>query len=273
MAQKLQSVDDSSDEQNEEGETRGPKSTIVFPYGDLDMGVDVVSAIWREGGQQCTIEQLAAWLKHESVTSGAFRLKCTTARIFGLIEINHDEVRLTRIGCEIVNPQLERKARVDAFLHVPLYKALYEKYKGYTLPQDIGLEREMEGLGVTPGQKNKARQAFQRSAQQAGFFEQGRNRLVLPSGLGSPNASMVSRDTKPLNPPPSPITSLSPQFDHGGNSGGGNSSGTKSLQDHPLVQGLFQELAPIDEPWTQAQHDEWIELAKLILKRIHPISQ
>src|SRR5260370_12590711 len=183
MAQKFQRVDDSS-EQNEEGATRGPKSTIAFPFGDLGMAIGVARTIWTNSGRhQCAIHQLSSWLGHDSLSSGAFRLKFTTARIFGLIEVNGDQVILTKLGRDILDPNLERQARTESFLQVPLFKELYEKHKGYTLPSDIGLEREIEGLGVTPNPKDKTRQAFQRSALQAGFFEQGRNKLVLPSGL------------------------------------------------------------------------------------------
>ncbi len=272
MAQKFRSLYTPL-EDNGKADSKRPKSTIEFPYGDEDMAKDVAKTIFHHGGQQGTIHQLAAWLNHDSLTSGAFRLKYTTARTFGLIDVNHEEVKLTELGRKIVDENLERQARVEAFLHVPLYKALFEKYKGYTLPNDVGLEQEMVTLGVTLKQSNKARQAFQRSAQQAGFFEQGRNKLVLPSGLGGLSASTGSRDTRPLNTPPAPIMTPSPQYDHGGSGGGGDNREIQALQGHPLIQGLFQELASVGTPWTQAQHDEWLELAKLVLKRIHPVSQ
>jgi hypothetical protein len=42
------------------------------------------------------------------------------------------------------------------------------------------LEREIANLGVAPKQTDKARQSFERSARQAGFFLQGEDRLVQP---------------------------------------------------------------------------------------------
>jgi hypothetical protein len=77
-----------------------------------------------------------------------------------------------------VDPHLGPQARVQAFLTVPLYKALFENYRGFTLPRDVALEQQMVSLGVATKQKQKARQAFQRSAEQAGFFAHGRNKLV-----------------------------------------------------------------------------------------------
>ena len=51
----------------------------------------------------------------------------------------------------------------------PLYKAIYDKYRGRgVLPsQAAALEREMVGLGVSD-KVNRARQTFERSAEQAG---------------------------------------------------------------------------------------------------------
>ncbi len=76
-----------------------------------------------------------------------------------------------------------RQARITAFLNVPLYRRLYENYKGRNLPPDPGLEQAIVNLGVSAKQKERARQVFQRSANYAGFFNQGRNRLILPAGL------------------------------------------------------------------------------------------
>ena len=41
------------------------------------------------------------------------------------------------------------------------------------MPPAAALEREMVELGVSPKQKDKARQVFERSAEQAGFFATG----------------------------------------------------------------------------------------------------
>ena len=43
------------------------------------------------------------------------------------------------------------------------------------------LEAQIEKLGVAPKVKDKARQVFQRSATQAGYFAFGNNRLVAPT--------------------------------------------------------------------------------------------
>lgn len=49
------------------------------------------------------------------------------------------------------------------------------------LPPSAAFERDIVGLGVAEKQKDKARQVFERSASQAGFFEAGKSKLVMPA--------------------------------------------------------------------------------------------
>lgn len=156
-------------------------STISFPYLDLSDGVTVAKTIFDRAGGECTIDQLAADLSHDTVNSGAFRNKLAAARIFALIESNRESIRLTTLGYEIVEPDREKAAAAQAFLRVPLYKATFDRFRGRQLPPDVALERTFVEMGVAKKQSAKARQVFQRSADQAGFFSSGKDRLVEPS--------------------------------------------------------------------------------------------
>jgi len=156
------------------------KTAIKFPYQDLNSAVTVAKKIFEKGGRSGETAQVAAWLGHETVDSGAFRSRTGAAQTFGLISTRPGTIELTGLGSQIVDPQTEKAARVEAFLTVPLYKAIYETFKSGMLPKDVGLESEMERLGVPPKQTDTARQIFARSAKQAGFFDEGDERLVKP---------------------------------------------------------------------------------------------
>lgn len=162
------------------GDKSREQSTIAFPYLDLDAAAEVASAVYsRSGYSPCDLDELAAEMGQ--VISGAFRLKTGTAKIFDVIDKDgRSSVKLTDLGKQIVADDTRRAARVEAFMRVPLYSAIYDKYKGQKLPPMKALEREMASLGVAPKQADKARQAFERSARQAGFFEAGDDRLVRP---------------------------------------------------------------------------------------------
>lgn len=233
------------------------RSTIQFPYGDLNDALEVARAIHQNAGDQCGLDQLAAWLHHDTVHSGAFRGKVNTARIFGLIEPSRNRVSLTTLGQHIVDPQRERQARLDAFLGVPLYSAIFDRYRGRMLPPDVGLEREMVTLGVSEKQGDKARQAFQRSADQAGFFAHGRDRLVMPAG--------TSQEQEVPGPDQwQPQTVTGAPEPRRGMGEGGPPSGL-----HPFIQGLLGTLPDPDSVWPLDQRKKWLETAENIFSLIY----
>ena len=228
-----------SDEQN----GKRDRSTIDFPYGDLDDAVEVAKGVSHVGGSSCEVEQIAAHLGQPS-TSGSFRQRILSSRIFGLVVSSAGKVTLTALGSKVCDSKQEKGARAESFLAVELYRQLYDKYKGTALPPVNGLEAEMVALGVARKQAAKARQVFQRSAQQAGFFWSGHDRLVLPSIK----------------------TGVEPSKDNGGEetskrtterAGGGD--GGDSL--HPLIQGLIKALPAPDLPWPVEKRKRWLQAA------------
>lgn len=222
------------------------RSTIEFPYGDLESAIELAETIHTHAGVECIVDHLAGWAG-KPPTSGTFRMRLATARTFGLIETERGgRIYLTDRGRKIVNPETRREARIEAFLGVPLYEAIYNRYKGYQLPPQAALERQITEFGVSQKQKDKARQAFQRSAQQAGFFEKGTDRLTVP-GL-------------PTGPGTKPIDGL-PKGNHetgGGGSGGGNEPPDLD----PIIAGLLARLPKPGSKWPKAQREVWLQLFK-----------
>jgi hypothetical protein len=115
-------------------------------------------AVHRAGGTECELDALAAAMG-QSMTSGGFRGRVSNASTFRLTENERGKVRLSELGRTVLRSDKEAHARVDAFLAVPLYGKLFERYKGYTLAPTPALEREMIGLGVSSKQADKARSA------------------------------------------------------------------------------------------------------------------
>lgn len=239
-----------------DGDSKRVVSRIAFPYGDLEDAITVGDAIRKYAGRDCTTDQLAAWLGHDSVSSGSFRSRLSTARIFGIIETESDRVTLTDLGRRIVDPTHMAAAKVESFLSVPLYKEIFQQYKGFLLPSDLALEEEMVKLGVSPKQKQRARQAFQRSADQAGFFSAGRDRLVAPGKASdgeTPKSRPVGIDTKVGQ----------------STGGGGGSTPPPVTTSHPLIQGLFQTLPSAGSVWPERERVLWLEAAKTNFRLIY----
>lgn len=246
------------------------RSTIQFPYIDLDDSIVVAKGVHDVAGLQCELHQLAPHLGHNAVDSGMFRIKVSAARIFGLIETDRQLVRLTTLGRDAIDPAKEKRTRVDAFLSVPLYRAIWERYKGQLLPRDLALEREIVGLGVSPKQADKARQTFQRSAQQAGFFAYGRERLVMPSFVPNPPPSTVTDATGGTEEEALPSLQetqrpkgFAPTDD------GARSLPPELLNVHPAIRGLLFTLPPAGARWPQQQQDDWLTAVRSIFGLIY----
>ena len=235
------------------------RSTIQFPYLALDEAVTIAKGVHAVGGNSCQVDQLAAHLQQKS-DAPKFRQKLSTSKMFGLITYASGSVSLTSLGSRVCDPQQEVAAKADAFLLIPLYKQVYEQFKGGNLPPVSGLENAMANMGVAPKQKSNARQVFQRSAMQAGYFAYGQGRLVPPSikGGGAPASTEI--------PPPLGIQKA-PENPAGKNTGGrGDSEGG---QRHKLIDGLIQKLPDAETDWALEARKKWLQAAINIFDLIY----
>ena len=241
-----------------EPEAGRQQSTIEFAYTDLDGSIEVVQGIHRAGGTSCEYDQLAAEMKAQP-TGGNFRLRVNGAKLFGLVLSERSgRVGLTDLGRQIIDPEHSRQARAMAFLNVPLYKQVYEQFKGSVLPPIPGLERAIEEMGVGSKVKKRARQVMLRSAKQAGFFEHAFNRMVMPSG------SRLQANERHDAAAPAPAADRTDDHRrgvHGGGSGGGHQ--------HPLIQGLLLTLPEPGHEWPAQERVNWLTMASSIFKMIY----
>src|SRR5215831_16160120 len=104
------------------------RSTIEFPYLDLDDAVEISQMIKAVNGTSCQKEQLAARL-NTAASGGGFNLRLVTAKMFGLITYERGTINLTQLGIHAADALSEKLARVEAFLAIPLYRKLYENFK------------------------------------------------------------------------------------------------------------------------------------------------
>ncbi len=242
------------DEPREEEASQRERSKIGFPYGDLNDAITVTRAV-HELGDRCGHDQLAPQLGYSTVENGAYTQKLATARHFGLVVASKDGITLSLLGHRLVDPAQEAQVRAEAFLNVPLYKALHDKYRGYPLPPtNIGLEAVLVELGVAAKQKDRARQALQRSADQAGFFNQGRDRLVAPPA--------TVQQLAVISPAHEPNV-----IRNGGGSGGGDEPKMPTL-----VRGLIEKLPPREgATWTKEEREQWVKLATLVIDVVYKV--
>jgi len=244
MEAEAESIAQAAEAANSERE----RSTVGFPYMDLGDALQMVRALHENVGQgDASEDQLAAWMGLSAKSSG-FRVRTATGKMFGLIEGRGDGLRLTQLGRAAMDPSQEKRAKVDAFLAVPLYKLVYENYKGGVVPPPAAFERDINKWGVAAKQTARARQALERSAEEAGFYESGRNRLVVPGA-----ASFKGNDAPPPN------QQNDQERNRGGSGGGsGNDGGNTNLD--PIIKGLIDRLPPPGDKWSKAKRQLWLQI-------------
>lgn len=224
------------------------RSAIGFAYEDLATAIKLAAIVHNTYGGGCSADQLAASLK-ATPSSGAFRLKVSAARLFGILGGSGADVTLTELGGQVLGEE-EAGARADAFLNVPLYRDLYGFFQGRPLPGDEGLEAKIRELGVSTKQVTTARQVFIRSAEQAGFFAHGRGRLVMPARAKverGPTADAVETDDERIE---------------------ANTSGP-TIMKHPLIQGLLAALPEPGEDFPAEERDLWLKTLDMNLSVIY----
>lgn len=238
----------------DEPESERERSTIGFPYLDLDDAIEVTKAVHEVGGSNCEWEQLAAKLGM-AAKGGGFRMRVLTAKTFGFLSYDKSTVTLTEVGLRAVDGQQEKAARIDAFLTVPLYKRVYEQFKGTSLPGNVGIENFIVSVGVAQKQKDKARQVFLRSAKQAGFFELSADRLTLPAIKGSTKPQVVEEGQR-------------------GDTGeqGRRKDGNGGPPLHPFIEGLLKTLPPAETTWEIDKRAKWLQAAANIFDLIYTAS-
>jgi hypothetical protein len=235
------------------------QGTIAFPYHDINAAIEIARTILGKGAHPLSREQLAGALG-QNPSTGSFNLKVGAARMFGVIETVQGKYQLTQLGFAIADTDeaRHRAAKVAAFLNVPLYKAVYDKYRGNQLPpRPHGLEQAFIQFGIPPKQKANARQAFDRSAQQAGFFENSRDRLVEP--IVGPSSYRRAQENEPTD------DHERSEQDHGV-SGLGGWDGPEL---DPLILALLRKIPEPTDPWPLASRARWLRTFAMNLTQIY----
>lgn len=205
-------------------------SGIAFPAYTLADSIAVANAVHNKGGGYATREQVAAFLQYKSTSNGAFLARVGSAKIFGLLIEENKTLRLSPLATKILMPESDEERRaglVEAFFNVPLFKAIYDEYRGKDLPEGLGLKNALRNkFRVVPTRIDTAFRSLFESAETAGFFETrggSRTQLIMPvlrsayrsapktepvndrgdgGGAGGPG------NTPPTQPPPTSRPSL-----------------------------------------------------------------
>lgn len=253
---------------------KGKKRTVSgvkFPYYDLSDAITVAKAIHEKAGGACDLDQLASWLDHKSINSGAFRLRVSAAKMFGLVEkAGTGKLRVSKRGVAIVAPVTDSQvaeAKKAAFLAVELFQKVYERFRGMTLPQVAGLRNvAKEEYEVAPKRAEDAVRVMLESAEQAGFFAASgdRTKMVAPV-IGT---SAATERPAIQHPPFAPEVVNDPPGRNGGRGGGGDGGDYTGID--PYILEFVRKLPASGTTLSEKRRKVWIDGFSGALDVVYP---
>src|SRR4051794_39072887 len=112
-----------------------------YPVYDLETSLEAARVVQERGGGSASTQELGSYLNYKSVLNGAYINRLSATRLFGFLEGPAAALTITRRALDILQPEYphtEARARLDAFMGVPLYRAFLDRYEGLALPSEAG---------------------------------------------------------------------------------------------------------------------------------------
>ena len=122
------------------------RSAFLFPAYGFNTALDIARRVEESGGGSLTEETLAINLGLSAKSSG-FRLKSLAARQFKLIGKQGEILATTPVAKAIFKPTSgddSQRGYREAFMAIPLFKAVAERYRGQRLPDSRTLRNVLE---------------------------------------------------------------------------------------------------------------------------------
>ena len=162
--------------------TKRMRSPYLFPAYDFGTAELIASKVERDGAGTLTEASLAMALRQSAKSSG-FQLKSLTARQFGLLTKQGSILQTTPRAKAILKPTTEdekRKALIDSFLELPLFREVATRYKGQPLPQGQAFRNILEREFRIPSKRvSDAERVLMDSARETGILVTSGNNMYL----------------------------------------------------------------------------------------------
>jgi hypothetical protein len=240
------------------------KSGTQYPWFDLNDSIEVAKAAHDKGGGTCGRDLIAVALKYGTSKSGGFLARIYAAKQFGLIDLNRDVVSVTDRATRILHPVMPEDAHtamVEAFLAIPLFQKIFEKFKGGPLPPEVGLQNLLKTeYKIVADRVKPALRVLLDSAEQAGFFKASgdRTRMIAPTGVVHQSTSAK------LQAPPAKMDGEAQAKPPAGGGGDGHTGV------HPALIAMLRELPRPGTEWVPAKKDRFMTAFRSIVDVIYP---
>ncbi len=237
------------------------QATMPYPYTNLNSGLEVARVIHEKGGGECSAMHLASFLSYTNVRGGAFVSRISAAKQFGLIIGGQEALSVTERAMKILAPVMPEdgiQAKLDAFMEVPLFKDVFERFKGKSLPPEGGLKNLFANTyRLSPDRVGPAVRVFYESAEQAGLFELSPDRTqLLPPLIKRLEKRDDQQEGELPPPPPDKPPQITKQPEH-------------NIGIHPALAGLLKDLPP-PGPWEAAKKQQFMDAFRGIFEFVYP---
>ena len=159
------------------------RSPYLFPAYDFGLARQIAERVEKDGAGSLSEETLAIALRLSAKSSG-FQLKTLTARQFGLLAKHGNVLSTTPLAKTIFKPTDEdekRRALIQSFLALPLFREVATRFRGQPLPQEGPalrniLEREFK---IDVNRVSDAERVLMDSARDTGVLVTAGNNIYL----------------------------------------------------------------------------------------------
>jgi hypothetical protein len=239
---------------------------------DLESSIEVARTLEQHGGSG-SADELASWLGYKSKNNGAFLSRLASARLFGLVDGQSARLSPSALAISILRPdypETAAKAKLTAFENVPLNMHVLRAYQGQVLPDEQGLRNALQvKWNIDASRAGQVLARLMDSADQAGLFSTAGNRtkMIKPSAVGrrqverpvelvefedpeDEDAQDAHRNEQSGQPPPVTQRPSSPRA-------------------NKLIDGVLDELPPLDESWKEDQLQQWLAFFESALRVVY----
>ena len=240
--------------------------TIKYANYDLDSSIEVARVLDGLGGL-ASGDELAVRLGYKSKNNGAFLSRLASARLYGLVDGQSDQLRPSALAINILRPdykETEAKARLAAFEHVPLNEAVLNTYHGKVLPDTTGLRNALQvQWHVNPNNASNVLARLMDSADQAGLFSTAgdRTKMIRPTlrqGAGS----------TPADSHREPAYDQHNREDRDGQTGHVPTPPADARR-NKLIDGVLDELPELGGTWTEDELQQWLSFFESALRVVY----
>lgn len=150
------------------------RSPYLFPAYNFSLACQIAETVEKDGAGSLTRATLAENLGL-SVKSSGFQLKTLTAKQFGLLTKQGDVLSTTPLAKSIFKPTNEdekRRAMMQSFLAIALFREVAARFRGQPLPQGPALRNILEReFRIEAKRVSDAERVLMDSARDTGVLE------------------------------------------------------------------------------------------------------